>query len=71
MMRAGMIKRLAGGIYTYMPVGLRSIRKVENIVREEMNRAGALELLMPAVQPAEPVAGKRPLGKVRPRACCA
>ena len=49
MMRAGMIKRLAGGIYTYMPVGLRSIRKVENIVREEMNRAGALELLMPAV----------------------
>jgi len=53
MLRAGMIKRLAGGIYTYMPVGLRSIRKVENIVREEMNRAGALELLMPAVQPAE------------------
>ena len=53
MMRAGMIKRLAGGIYTYMPVGLRSIRKVENIIREEMNRAGALELLMPAVQPAE------------------
>jgi prolyl-tRNA synthetase len=53
MMRAGMIKRLAGGIYTYMPIGLRSIRKVENIVREEMNRAGAIELLMPAVQPAE------------------
>jgi len=53
MMRAGMIKRLAGGIYTYMPVGLRPIRKVENIIREEMNRAGALELLMPAVQPAE------------------
>ncbi|HEX4879984.1 MAG TPA: proline--tRNA ligase [Limnobacter sp.] len=53
MMRAGMIKRLAGGIYTYMPIGLRSIRKVENIIREEMNRAGALELLMPAVQPAE------------------
>lgn len=53
MMRAGMIKRLAGGIYTYMPIGLRSIRKVEQIVREEMNRAGAIELLMPAVQPAE------------------
>ena len=53
MMRAGMIKKLAGGIYTYMPVGLRSIRKVENIVREEMNRSGAIELLMPAVQPAE------------------
>ena len=53
MMRAGMIKKLAGGIYTYMPVGLRAIRKVEQIVREEMNRGGAIELLMPAVQPAE------------------
>ena len=53
MMRAGMIKRLGSGIYTYMPMGLRTIRKVENIVREEMNRAGAVELLMPLVQPAE------------------
>src|ERR1700712_5993658 len=53
MMRAGMIRRVAGGIYDYMPIGLRSIRKVQAIVREEMNRAGALELLMPAVQPAE------------------
>src|SRR6201994_596639 len=53
MMRAGMIRRVAGGIYSYLPIGLRSIRKVEAIVREEMNRAGALELLMPAVQPAE------------------
>ncbi|MGN6081869.1 proline--tRNA ligase [Trinickia sp.] len=53
MLRAGMIRRVAGGIYSYLPVGLRSIRKVEAIVREEMNRAGALELLMPAVQPAE------------------
>jgi prolyl-tRNA synthetase len=53
MVRAGMIRRVAGGIYSYLPVGLRSIRKVEAIVREEMNRAGALELLMPAVQPAE------------------
>ena len=53
MMRAGMIKRLGSGIYTYMPMGLRSIRKVEAIVREEMNRAGAIELLMPLVQPAE------------------
>ena len=53
MMRAGMIKRLGSGIYTYMPMGLRSIRKVEAIVREEMNRAGAIELLMPVVQPAE------------------
>ncbi|WP_353193114.1 proline--tRNA ligase [Pandoraea pnomenusa] len=53
MMRSGMIRRVAGGIYDYLPIGLRSIRKVEGIVREEMNRAGALELLMPAVQPAE------------------
>ncbi|MEX3612236.1 MAG: proline--tRNA ligase [Burkholderia sp.] len=53
MVRAGMIRRVVGGIYNYLPVGLRSIRKVEAIVREEMNRAGAIELLMPAVQPAE------------------
>jgi prolyl-tRNA synthetase len=53
MTRAGMIKKLGAGIYTYMPMGLRVIRKVEAIVREEMNRAGAVELLMPVVQPAE------------------
>jgi len=53
MMRAGMIKRLGTGIYNYMPMGLRVIRKVEAIVREEMNRAGAVELTMPVVQPAE------------------
>ncbi len=53
MLRTGMIKRLGSGIYTYMPMGLRVIRKVENIIREEMNRAGAIELLMPVVQPAE------------------
>jgi prolyl-tRNA synthetase len=53
MMRAGMIRKLAAGIYTYMPMGLRSIRKIENIIREEMNRASAVELLMPVVQPAE------------------
>lgn len=53
MMRAGLIKRLGAGIYTYMPMGLRVIRKVENVIREEMNRAGAVELLMPVVQPAE------------------
>jgi prolyl-tRNA synthetase len=53
MLRAGMIKKLAAGIYTYMPIGLRSIRKIETIIREEMNRAGAIELLMPVVQPAE------------------
>ncbi len=53
MMRAGIIKRLGAGIYSYMPMGLRVIRKVEAIIREEMNRAGAVELLMPVVQPAE------------------
>ncbi|MBL8406600.1 MAG: proline--tRNA ligase [Candidatus Accumulibacter sp.] len=53
MLRAGMIKRLAGGIYTWMPLGLRVLRKVEKIIREEMNGAGAIELSMPAVQPAE------------------
>lgn len=53
MMRSGMIRKIAAGIYTYMPLGLRSIRKFEQIVREEMNRAGAIELLMPGVQPAD------------------
>jgi prolyl-tRNA synthetase len=53
MLRAGLIRRLASGLFTWMPLGLRVLRKVENIVREEMDRAGALELLMPAVQPAE------------------
>ncbi|CAH1745502.1 proline--tRNA ligase [Thauera humireducens] len=53
MLRAGMIRKVAAGIYSYMPMGLRSIRKVETIVREEMDRAGAMELIMPMVQPAE------------------
>ncbi|MBZ0252126.1 MAG: proline--tRNA ligase, partial [Candidatus Methylomirabilis sp.] len=53
MMRAGMIRKLAAGIYNYLPVGLRVVRKVERIVREEMNRAGAQEIEMPVVQPAE------------------
>ncbi len=53
MMRSGMIRKLAGGIYNYMPLGLRVIRKVEHIIRQEMDAAGALELLMPFVQPAE------------------
>jgi prolyl-tRNA synthetase len=53
MLRAGFIRKLTAGIYTYMPIGLAAIRKVENIVREEMNRAGAQELLMPMVQPAD------------------
>jgi len=53
MLRAGLIRKVAAGIYNWMPMGLRCLRKVENIVREEMNRAGAIEVLMPAVQPAE------------------
>jgi len=53
MLRAGMVRRVAAGIYSWLPMGLRVMRKVEQVVREEMNRAGALEMLMPAVQPAE------------------
>ena len=53
MLRAGMIRRHASGIYSWLPLGLRILRKVEQIVREEMNAAGALELLMPSFQPAE------------------
>lgn len=53
MLRAGMIRKLASGMYTWLPLGLRTLQKVETIIREEMNRAGALELLMPSVQPAE------------------
>src|SRR4029453_7162641 len=53
MLRAGMIKRLSAGIYTWLPLGLRVLRKVESIVREEMNRSGQIELLMPVIQPAE------------------
>ena len=53
MLRAGLIKRLGSGLYSWMPLGLRVLRKVEAIVRDEMNKAGALELLMPAVQPKE------------------
>ena len=53
MLRAGFIRKLTSGIYTYLPYGLAALRKVEQIVREEMNRAGAQELLMPMVQPAD------------------
>ncbi len=53
MLRAGMIRKLASGLYTWLPLGLRTLRKVENIIREEMNRAGAQEVLMPVVQPGE------------------
>ena len=53
MLRAGLIRRVAAGIYNWMPMGLRVLRKVEQVVREEMERAGALELTMPVVQPGE------------------
>jgi len=53
MMRAGMIRKLAAGIYTVLPIGLKVIRKIENIIREEMNRAGAMEVFMPSIQPSE------------------
>ena len=53
MLRASMIKKLASGIYSYLPYGLKALRKVEKIIREEMNAAGAQEVLMPAVQPSE------------------
>src|SRR5579883_1237301 len=53
MLRAGLIRRTAAGVYSWLPLGLRTLRKVEAIVRQEMDRAGAFELLMPAVQPAE------------------
>jgi prolyl-tRNA synthetase len=53
LLRAGLIRKLAGGVYTFLPLGLRALRKVEQIIREEMNRAGAIEILMPALQPPE------------------
>ncbi len=53
MLRAGLMRKLAGGLYTWLPMGLRVLRKVENIIREEMDRAGAIEILMPSIQPAE------------------
>src|SRR5882724_5289242 len=53
LLRAGLIRKLAGGVYTFLPLGLLALRKIEQIIREEMNRAGALEVLMPALQPKE------------------
>src|SRR2546423_8339784 len=53
LLRAGLIRKLTGGLYTFLPLGLRALRKVEQIVREEMDRAGALELLMPSLQPPD------------------
>src|SRR3974377_84631 len=53
LLRAGLIRKVAGGVYTFLPLGLRSLRKVEQIIREEMDRAGGVEVLMPALQPPE------------------
>src|SRR6266850_4969154 len=53
LLRAGLIRKLAGGIYSFLPLGLRALRKVEQIIREEMNRTGAIEVLMPALQPPD------------------
>src|ERR1051325_3671990 len=53
LLRAGLIRKLTGGLYTFLPLGVRALQKVEQIVREEMDRAGALEVLMPALQPPE------------------
>ena len=61
MLRAGMIKQSAAGIYSWLPLGLRVLKKIEGIVREEQNRAGAIEVLMPTIQSCRPVARKRPL----------
>ncbi len=64
MLRAGMIRKLASGLYTWLPVGLRVLKKVETIVREEMNAIHAQEILMPAIQPSEALARNRPLGEI-------
>ena len=61
MVRAGMLRKVAAGIYTWMPLGLKVLRKVEQIVREEMDRVGGLEVLMPALQPAGAVPRGQPL----------
>ncbi|MCX7668117.1 MAG: hypothetical protein N2Z84_04215, partial [Atribacterota bacterium] len=55
MLRAGLIRQVSAGVYTFLPLGLRTLDKITNIVREEMNRAGGQELLMPALHPADPV----------------
>ena len=65
MVRAGLIRKLASGIYSYLPLGLRVLNKVEQIIREEMNKAGAQELLMPRTSTRGSVEGIRPLGALR------
>ena len=71
MLRAGLIRKLAAGLYTWMPLGLKAVRKVENIVREEMNRAGALELLMPGRHSRRTVGSSPAAGSNSARNCCA
>src|SRR5258706_9884287 len=66
MLRAGLIRKLASGLYTWMPLGLKVVKRVEAIVREEMNRAGALEMLAPPIQPAELWRGTGPSELFRP-----
>jgi len=61
LIRGGYMRKLAAGIYSFLPLGWRVLAKIENIIREEMNRAGALELLMPAAVPADPAARRRSL----------
>ena len=63
LLRGGFIRRLASGSYNWLPLGLRVLKNIERIVREELERAGAQEILMPVVQPAELWRGKRPLGR--------
>lgn len=69
MLRAGMIRKLASGLYTWLPTGVRVLKKVENIVREEMNNAGAIEVLMPVVQPSE-LWEEAAVGNNTARNCC-
>ena len=71
MLRAGFIRRLASGIYTWLPLGLKSLRKVEEIIRQEMNAKGAQEILMPAVQPKELWVESRSAGTSTGRSFCA
>jgi prolyl-tRNA synthetase len=70
MLRAGMIRKLASGLYSWLPLGLRVLRKVERIVREEMDRSGAQEVLMPVVQPAELWQESGSVGSNMGRSCC-
>ena len=71
MLRAGMIRQEAAGIYAWLPLGFRVLQKIEQIVREEMNRAGAIEMLMPTLAALRTLEGDRPLRRLWARRCCA